>query len=243
MAYVPPSIDGQRQPAPLSCEELVVRAHALEGISIGELAHAIGATIPAGRSSTKGFIGQLLEKALGADPEALDLPDFPALGVELKSIPVANAFILKPIESTFLASISMAYADRAEWETSRLRHKLASVLWVPVEGKWKGELADRLIRSPRLWRPTAAEFEALEADWMELMGAIGAGNAAQLTGRDGKYIQVRPKAANSKVRVAAPNEHSVDMQHPLGFYMRASATRGILQEGSMLAFEGDEESK
>ena len=243
MAYVPPSIDGHRQPAPLSKDELIVRAQALEGITIGELASAIGATIPEGRRSTKGFIGQLLEKALGADPEALDLPDFPALGIELKSIPVADSMLLKPVESTFLASISMAYADRAEWQGSRLRHKLASVLWIPVEGKWKGELAERCIRAPRFWNPTDAELDALKADWMDLMGAIGAGNAAQLTGRDGKYIQVRPKAAHSKVRVAAPNEHSVDMQHPLGFYMRASATKGILQEGSMLAMEGNEETQ
>ena len=110
-------------------------------------------------------------------------------------------------------------------------------------GKWKGEIAERLILKPRLWRASEAEVAALKADWMDLMGAIGAGNAAQLSGRDGKYIQVRPKAANSSVRVAAPSEHSVDMQHPLGFYMRASATRGILQRGSMLALEGDEETK
>ena len=83
MAYVPPSIDGLRQPAPMSTAELIVRAEALAGSSIGELAEALGATIPEGRRSTKGFIGQLLEKALGADPEALDAPDFPGLGVEL----------------------------------------------------------------------------------------------------------------------------------------------------------------
>ena len=243
MAYVPPSIDGHRQPAPLSCEELMVRASALEGVTIGDIAGAIGATIPKGRRSTKGFIGQLLEKALGADPEALEQPDFPDLGVELKSMPVAESEALRPVESTFLTSISMAYADRAVWETSRLRHKLQSVLWIPVDGKWRGEIALRRVRTPRLWRPTLEEFEGLKADWMDLMGAIGAGNAAQLTGRDGKYIQVRPKAAHSKVRVAAPSEHSVDMQHPLAFYMRASATKGILQEGSMLGFEGDEETK
>ena len=243
MAYVPPSIDGLRQPAPMSTAELIVRAEALAGSSIGKLAAALGTTIPKGRRSTKGFIGQLLEKALGADPEALDAPDFPGLGVELKSIPVADDTLLRPVESTFLSSISMAYADRATWESSRLRHKVSSVLWIPVEGKWKGDIAERVILKPRLWRASDAEVAALKADWMDLMGAIGAGNAAQLSGRDGKYIQVRPKAANSSVRVAAPSEHSVDMQHPLGFYMRASATRGILQRGSMLALEGDEETK
>lgn len=234
MAYVPPAIDGQRQPAPLSREELVVRAEALEGARIEEIAKAIGSDIPRGRRSTKGFIGQLLEKALGADSDALDAPDFAALGVELKSIPVADHIELRPVESTFLASISMANADRAEWKTSRLRHKLQSVLWIPVEGSWRGSIGERTVRSPRLWTPTEPEFAALKADWTDLMGAIGAGQASQLTGRDGVYIQVRPKAAHGGVRVVTPSSHSVDMQHPLGFYMRANATRDILQAGSML---------
>ena len=65
MAYVPPSIDGHRQPAPLSCEELVVRATALEGVTIGDIANAIGATVPEGRRSTKGFIGNFSKKHSG----------------------------------------------------------------------------------------------------------------------------------------------------------------------------------
>lgn len=243
MAYVPPAIDGQRQPAPVSRAELLVRAEALEGASVGDIASAIGAAIPEGRRSTKGFIGQLLEKALGADSDALDAPDFPALGVELKSIPVADDRVLRPVESTFLAAISMGYADRAEWDTSRLRHKLQTVLWIPVEGSWRGELSQRRIRAPRLWVPSEDEFAALKADWMDLMGAIGAGQASQLTGRDGLYIQVRPKAAHSGVRVMTPSAHSVDMQHPLGFYMRANATRGILQAGSMLVSGDNKESQ
>ena len=53
-------------------------------------------------------------------------------------------------------------------------------------------IADRLILKPRLWRASEAEVAALKADWMDLMGAIGAGNAAQLSGATestSKYVQ------------------------------------------------------
>src|SRR4051794_34533200 len=113
----------QRQPPPESRRELEIRAAALAGCRVQALAEALRLPLPASHLRGKGFVGQLAERALGADPLAGERPDFPDLGVELKTLPVDARG--RPVESTFVCSIDMGRADREEWDTSRLRLRLA----------------------------------------------------------------------------------------------------------------------
>ena len=95
--------DQRRQPEPQNVEELLLRAQALAGFSVGALAGELGFLVPSDNVRSKGFVGQLVERALGADPKAGELPDFPNLGVELKTIPLRADG--KPSESTFVPFI------------------------------------------------------------------------------------------------------------------------------------------
>lgn len=221
-----PSVFGARRPAPASHRELEVRAQALCGARVGTLAQALGVPLPHNPRHAKGFVGQLVECALGADPKALDRPDFPELGVELKTVPVNPAG--KPTESTFCCSIHMASADVQTWEASRLRTRLAHVLWVPVSGAKVAELPERRFGLARLWR-LGGDIEAtLRQDWEDLMGRIGAGLCDDLSAHAGAILQVRPKAAHAGVRTLAPGPGGLMQTLPLGFYLRPSFTARIL---------------
>ena len=76
---------------PSSEDELRERAAWLAGRSIGELAAALGVPAPPLGVRGKGKVGGLIERALGASSGSAARPDFPALGVELKTIPVDPA--------------------------------------------------------------------------------------------------------------------------------------------------------
>jgi len=215
-----------RRPSPESLAELVVRAHALCGHTLGEVAAGLGVPVPSVRRSAKGFAGQLLELALGAAADAGDGPDFPALGVELKTIPLGARG--QPIESTFVCAVSMAEAGREEWATSRLRRRLAHVLFVPLSSARLGTPGERRIGQARLWQPSPNEEALLRADWEDLMGAIGAGHAEELRAERGAALQVRPKAASARVRTVGIMPDGAGRVAPLGFYLRARFTAQLL---------------
>ena len=104
--------------APRDLPDLLRRASRLSGVTIGALAEALGVDLTA-RSAvrTKGRIGELVEHALGASAGSADIPDFPHLGVELKTIPLDSRG--RVTESTFVCSIDLDRADRNDFGRSR----------------------------------------------------------------------------------------------------------------------------
>ncbi len=199
----------------------MVRARALVGRSVRELAGALSVALPGDSRRAKGFVGQLVELALGADPDAGERPDFVALGVELKTLPL-NARGL-PSESTFCCSIALEHAELARWESSRLRQRIARVLFVPMDGAKIAALPDRRFHAPVIWSPSPAQEELLRGDWRELIGRLGAG--LPVSAHLGQVLQVRPKARDSRVRVSAVGEE----RSPVAFYLRARFTAQLLQ--------------
>src|SRR5882672_6335197 len=138
---------------PLTEDDLRTRAAWLAGKTIDEVAAAIGVGAPPLGVRGKGKVGGLIEKVLGAESGSAAAPDFPRFGVELKTIPLDGRGV--PRESTFVCTISLADAERAEWETSVARAKLAHVLFVPIVVDPEGLLARR-IGTPFFWRPTSS---------------------------------------------------------------------------------------
>lgn len=219
-------------PPPRDEAELRARAAALAGRSLDELARALGLAAPGGGLHAKGKAGTLLERALGATAGLAAVPDFPALGIELKTIPVDASG--EPLESTFVCTISLADADRAEWEGSRARAKLAHVLWLPLIVAAPGHGAApgaRRLGEPLFWRPTPEQERVLRDDFDELMGLIGAGGIEALTAHAGRWLQVRPKAASGRVRTVAFGRGGERIATvPRGFYLRPRFTRALLRD-------------
>lgn len=210
--------------------ELVARAHALCGGSVEALAERFGMHVGGAGVSTKGKVGELLEHALGATGGSRATWDFPALRVELKTIPLDKRGA--PRESTFVCTVSLLDAEHAEWATSWARAKLARVLWVPVEGSADGS---RRIGEARLWSPSKEQDRVLAGDFDDILGRIGAGHIERVSARAGRWLQLRPKAAHGRVRTAAPGaDGELVATVPRGFYLRARFTGAILRDAGAL---------
>jgi DNA mismatch repair protein MutH len=222
---------------PASEQELVERARRLAGRHLGDLADELGVAVPADLRGHKGWVGHLMERALGASAHGRDAPDFEALGIELKTIPVDRRG--KALETTFVCTIPLAQMGDVPWERSRVRRKLAQVMWLPVEAEAQLPLRQRRVGAAVLWRLTPEHERALRLDWEEIAGVIGRGAVDSLTGRVGRFLQVRPKAANARVRTRTIDAEGVLYDTlPRGFYLRTSFTQAILDEAFGLARVG-----
>ncbi|QXO17884.1 MULTISPECIES: DNA mismatch repair endonuclease MutH [Vibrio] len=215
------------KPEPQSEQELLDRAWQIAGVSFADLAAEAAIPVPNDLSRDKGWVGQLLEWHLGASAGSKPEQDFAKLGIELKSIPIS--YSAKPLETTFVCVAPLTGIHGLTWEQSHVRHKLSRVLWMPVEGEREIPLAQRRVGSPLLWSPSAQEEAMLKADWEELMEFIVLGKVGQITARHGEVLQLRPKAANGKVKTEAYGSNGKPIRTlPRGFYLRTQFTARIL---------------
>lgn len=207
--------------------ELLQRCQTIAGQTLGQLAAQINVAVPDDLRRHKGWVGSLLEKILGADAGSHAEPDFTGLGIELKTLPLAANGL--PKESTYVCTVSLTETGALRWQDSWLRRKLAKVLWLPVEADNCIPLADRYVGEGFLWQPGKQETALLKQDWEELMDALVLHGQDGLSAHQGQVLQIRPKAANSRVLVpAVADDGSVIQQNPRGFYLRSEFTGQIL---------------
>lgn len=208
-------------------EELIERYQAIAGLTFADLAFKLSLSLPEDPNKRKGFIGMAIELALGARGGNKSIPDFPNLGIELKTLPINH--LCKPAESTFVTSIPLLTIHTQDWLTSQCYEKLRRVLWLPIEDDERIPYGYRRIGEGILWSPTAAEAKVLANDWEELTYLICTGKLAQIDASMGEYLQIRPKAANSKSLCYGFDEYGHKIQTmPRGFYLRSSFTARIL---------------
>ncbi|MEM9691885.1 MAG: DNA mismatch repair endonuclease MutH [Myxococcota bacterium] len=219
---------------PKTRQEMVRRARELAGRTVADIADQFGLVVPPDLKRHKGWLGCLVETALGADATSRDVPDFRFLGVELKTIPVDRTG--KPFETTFVCTVPMAEVGEGRWEESRVKRKLAEVLWVPVLAERGLPLSHRIVGEPLHWCLDGEDEAALRADWEELVGLIGRGGIDEVTAKMGRYLQIRPKAAHGRVRrTTIDAEGDLHEAQPRGFYLRPSFTGALLQRAFAVA--------
>ena len=209
--------------------ELLNRAQNLAGLTLGEIAESINVVVPKDLKRDKGWIGLLLEQVLGASAGSRPEPDFPHLGIELKSLPIN--FQGKPLETTFVCVAPLTGLMGAQWQTSHIRNKLTRVLWVPVVSERDIPVAQRIVGTPFIWSPSADEEQLLALDWQELTDMIVLGNVENIHGKHGQVLQLRPKAANSQAKTKAFNRHGEPfLTLPRGFYLKTCFTQALLNK-------------
>ena len=214
---------------PESETELLDRTWNLAGLSLGELANKLDLKTPENLLRNKGWIGELLEQALGATAGSKPEPDFQLIGVELKTIPIK--LNRQPKETTHVCTVPMINTTGMTWENSLVKKKLSKVLWIPVEYNDQIHLADRRIGSPLLWSPTTEEESLLRTDWEEFIELISLGELDQITAHLGEALQIRPKAANSRALSESVGKNGERIKAlPRGFYLRTSFTASLLKK-------------
>ncbi len=214
---------------PQSQQVLMARCQQLAGKTLGAVAMELGLNTPENLLRHKGWVGSLLEKALGANAGNLAEPDFIGLAIEMKTLPLNKQG--QPKESTYVCTVSMQQSGELTWQDSWVRRKLAHVLWVPIEADSDIPLAERYIGQAWLWQPNSEQQGILERDWNELMDRVVLGGQADISAKQGEYLQIRPKAANSRV-VATGVSISGEAEYinPKGFYLRTIFTKQLLAQ-------------
>lgn len=213
---------------PESEAQLLHRAQKLAGSSIATLAKAVDWLIPERLTGHKGWLGDLLEQHLGACAGSKAQPDFPHLGIELKTIPITSEG--KPLESTFVSTVPLDALTGMTWEQSEVWAKLQRVLWIPIMGERSEAIGEKRVCAPLLWSPSLQQQAVLREDWCTLTDIMVLGDIGSLTARHGTYLQVRPKGANAQERRWGVGPEGVPMRtQPRGFYLRASFTQTLLK--------------
>ena len=209
---------------------LLAHARALVGVELGELADALGLPVPVGRVRTKGWSGQVIEHELGVAVGGTRGPDFAALGIELKTVPVTEA--LEPLESTAVCQIDPIAIAGESWESSYVRAKLARVLFVALAvPPGASSVGERQVAAVRLWSPDVAEDAALRADFeLFVRDYYRRGRAAEITGHLGAVLQVRPKGRDAAdLRDAYDTAGRPTRVGKHGFYLRPAFVAGVLR--------------
>lgn len=214
-------------PPPNSEAELLERCQAIAGLSFAQLAIRLNVSIPDNPLQRKGWTGQAIEIALGANGGSLQRPDFNELGIELKTLPINH--LGKPSESTFVTTIPLLTVHKQTWRMSQCFSKLKRVLWLSVEGDVNIPFLHRRIGNGILWSPSSQEEAVLANDWSELTFMIGTGKLAEIDASMGQYLQVRPKAANAKsLCYGFDDAGNKILTLPRGFYLRSSFTGSLV---------------
>jgi len=99
---------------PQNLEQLLSQAQSIAGLTFGELADELHIPVPLDLKRDKGWVGMLLERALGATAGSKAEQDFSHLGVELKTLPI-NAECY-PLETTFVSLAPILWKPTAEQE-------------------------------------------------------------------------------------------------------------------------------
>lgn len=221
----------------LSEAALVARAQALAGRSLAELPLGVFARAPVARGALfrgKGGMGTLVERALGIAPSSSPEPDLPALGIEVKTLPVARGRLR---ESTWVCSATPTALLRETWLTSRVRARLARVLFVPIDVDASALLARR-VGTPFLWSPSDEDEALLRRDWEDLADLVAHGLASPRSARRGCVLQLRPKGRDAdQLRRAIASDGEPYLVRPLGFYLRRTFGQRILDATFL---QGDE---
>ncbi len=218
---------------PSSEQELIERVHNLAGLTLAEIARDVKIEIPKDLKRNKGWVGLLLEHVLGASASSRPEPDFPTLGIELKTLPINSQG--KPLETTFVCVAPLVGLVGINWQNCWLKKKLSKVLWVPIicdtPFKKNIPLSDRRVGSAFLWSPSAEEEQLLAMDWQELTDMIVLGEVEKIHGKHGQVLQLRPKAANSKAKTKAFDcDGRPFMTLPRGFYLKTPFTQMLLNK-------------
>ena len=199
-------------------QSLLALARSLAGRALGALSERAPA-------SGKGAAGELIERALGIEPSSRPEPDLPALGIEVKTLPVRGGRL---VESTWVCSASPAALTAETWATSRARAKLARVLFVPIDASAR-ELADRRVGTAFLWTPDDEEEALLRADWEDLADLVAHGLSSAVSARRGRVLQLRPKARDASVtRSFRTPDGERYLGRPQGFYLRRAFVQRVV---------------
>ena len=211
--------------------ELKKKLQSIFGLSIKDLAQKTNTPLPYSLKTNKGYIGNLIEKYLGVLSQLKNAqsPDFPKLGIELKTIPID--YNKKVLETTFVSYSRLKDLQGISWRNSFVYKKINHILWIPILVNKNQGFQERKIGQGFFHRLNQKEEQNLQKDWEEITENILLGRHDLLNSRLGEYLQIRPKSLNNKAKTKTTNQDG-DLEYlaPKGFYLKKNFTQKIIDK-------------
>jgi DNA mismatch repair protein MutH len=193
------------------------------GRSFGQIAQEIGFPL----QETKGCLGHLVERLLGARSSNSPGPDLPHLGLEIKTLPISR--LGKVLENTYVCKISLPFRE-TNFSSSKFLYKAKKILFIPIIGDKVEKMSSKILGQPFVWEACGLDKRILAKDWFELSSYLRLGLWSELNSQLGEILHIRPKAAHSRDFIsfeALGQKHQIV---PLGFYFRKSWTQQLVEK-------------
>ncbi|MGH9896014.1 MAG: MutH/Sau3AI family endonuclease, partial [bacterium] len=186
-------------------ENLLAQALTLEGVRAKEVAVEVDRTAfnatpkPVGRTG----VGNLTQLYMGRKEDNRREPDFPELGIELKTLPMkalrrGNQREWTVKEPTSITMIDYREVDQEDWSVAYLRHKIDHILWVPYEHDY-GDKRESRFRRAFLWKPDAADYPVFGIDYDVVRGYIQRDDAEHLSETLSQVLAARRKGSKGQM--------------------------------------------
>lgn len=214
--------------APDTIQKLYSNLEHICGKTIGEVAAELGIDVIKDLTSNTGWIGNLIESALGAQAGTKPVQDFTTLGIELKTIAINSAG--KVANNVFITTVPQETFMMQSWETSHLLYKLQHILFIPIENNSEKAIAQRRIGRPLFWKPSVDELNVIANDWHNVMMLLAEDKMLKLPSGLGQALTVQVKALSSlQTRTIEDSDGFKHKVLPLSFYLKRSFVQQIIQ--------------
>ncbi|RIY34978.1 MutH/Sau3AI family endonuclease [Psittacicella gerlachiana] len=213
--------------APTSLGQLLTYCQQICGKSIEEISHKHNVEMIYSLHENRGWLGNLIEIALGATAGSKPTQDFINLGIELKTLAIATNGKAK--SDIFISSLPINKFMLQNWQTSHVLYKLKKILFVPIEYNPDISLAQRRIGKAFLWSPNKEDLAIIKQDWETIMQIITQQDFNALKSNVGQILCVRTKALNTSQAVSIEDTDGFNLNlPPLSFYLRRSFINNII---------------
>ncbi len=189
---------------PSNRESILEYAYLLEGHTLRESCDTDGYSSEKGN---KGGLGQAVEYCyFKYEPNSSQEPDFPEVGLELKTTPIKRNKNKSIAAKERLVLTMINYFDVVDetWETSVCYKKMEDILLISYLYEQEKEIYDYEIEFVGIQSFSSEDLSVIEKDWKIIVDKVRRGEAHNLSSADTHYLEACPKSSNSSVRRNQP---------------------------------------
>ena len=180
-------------------DSIVRYAKRLEGHSLREMTQQ-NTEMDAPKAGNKGGLGQAVEYYyFQYEPNSNQEPDFPEVGMELKTTPIKRNKnkTISAKERLVITMINYCDIVKEEWKTSTCREKLDNVLLISYLHEPEKSIFDYEIEFVDIQDFPEGDMAVIRDDWHAIVDKIRAGKAHELSGGDTHYLEACTKGSSS----------------------------------------------
>lgn len=211
-----------------SVDSIMVYAERLEGHTLREMTDAAELQSPNHR---RGAFGNAVEQYyFKYKPNSSQEPDFPEVGIELKTTPLkrdkSGRYVAK--ERLVVNMIDYDTVVNEDFERSHFMQKASKVLLISYLWEKDVDPLDYKIVLVDLWEIPEVDLVQMKLDWETVVDKVRAGHAEDISGSDTVYLEACTKAADSSKRRTQP--FSPVLAKPRAWALKASYMTAVENE-------------